>query len=420
MTRRQWIGAVGAGAAVLACGDNAAAAVPMVAVLEPSPTGFVVTVSAHGAFGAAIEVRHELVLVTSELVDLTATESGQLVVSNLQPDTLYTVSVRVDAGLPATHTIRTAPADDDQRPVRLAVSADYDSSDEFDNPLYDHMIREAPELHVTIGDFPYTDKGPIAETVEQYRERHADLRAAPRVRAMFQAMGVRSIYDDHEFRNNWDAGFVAQEPDRYAAAMQVWDEYFPIPGAPPEIRYRTFRWGAHVEGFLLDCRRFRSADDAPDDGKKTMLGATQLAWFLGAIAASTATWKLVFTSIPLDFGNGNDHWATFTTERALIFNAIVGIPGVLFLSGDQHWFAAHRHQYGIREIQIGPAARGFGKPEGQPAGVLFRKVLYNFGLLVATAKTLTMSGVGPDGEHFYKESWTPQDLTPRTPTHSRD
>ena len=66
--------------------------------------------------------------------------------------------------------------------------------------------------------------------------------------------------------------------------MQVWDEFFPVRGAVDDVRYRSWRWGANLECFLLDCRRFRSANADPDDAGKTMLGATQRAWFLDGIA----------------------------------------------------------------------------------------------------------------------------------------
>src|SRR5205085_10549571 len=140
--------------------------------------------------------------------------------------------------------------------------------------LATHVVAAAPDLLVSIGDFPYTDNGPVAETLEAYRDRHAEIRRLPKVRAILEAAPLYAIYDDHEFRNNWDAAFVAKEPSRYAAAMTVWDEFFPIRSAVGEVRYRSWRWGANVECFLLDCRRFRSADAAPDDANKTMLGAT--------------------------------------------------------------------------------------------------------------------------------------------------
>jgi phosphodiesterase/alkaline phosphatase D-like protein len=226
-------------------------------------------------------------------------------------------------------------------------------------------------------------------------------------------MALRAIYDDHEFRNNWDADFATAEATRYGAAMAVWDEFFPVRGATGDVRYRRWRWGAHAECFLLDCRRFRSANAAPDDAQKTMLGAAQRAWFLDAIARSTATFKLVFTSVPLDFGVGVDHWAGFTRERQLIFDALLGIPGVVFFSGDQHWLGVHRHAYGIREFQIGPLCRGIGVPGPLAPGVLLRAEQYNVGLVDVDAERLVFTAIGPGGGVLYEETLTADQLTPR-------
>jgi alkaline phosphatase D len=206
--------------------------------------------------------------------------------------------------------------------------------------------------------------------------------------------------------------FRTVEASRYAAAMQVWDEFFPVRGASGEIRYRAWRWGANVECFLLDCRRFRSANAALDGDAKTMLGATQLAWLVDGVKRSTATFKLVFTSVPLGFGDGNDHWSSYVYERTKLFDAFAGVPGILFVSADQHWFATHRHARGIRELQVGPLCRGIGMPHTLSGDVLFRSAQYNFGVIDVDATALTFSGVGHDGTVFYKETLTPEALTP--------
>ena len=150
---------------------------------------------------------------------------------------------------------------------------------------------------------------------------------------------MRAIYDDHEFRNDWDAQLRRERARALRRRDAGVGRVLSAARRAGEIRYRSWRWGANVECFLLDCRRFRSANAAPDDAQKTMLGATQHAWLVDGVTRSTATFKLVFTSVPLDFGNGDDHWATFTTERDAMFAALIGTPGVLFVCGDQHWFA---------------------------------------------------------------------------------
>lgn len=414
VTRRDLLRWLGAGTAAwkIGCGDNGGL-VAASAVLDPDETSLVVAIWSRLAdHPAEVAVRSPAGTTVTLPVTLGG-EIGKLVVTGLSPDTSYEVTVVV-AGLPlGPHRVRTAPRADDPRPVRVAVSADCDPSPAFASDLLDAVIAAAPEVFVSIGDFPYTDNGPPAQTVPAYRARHLELRTHPPVRALLEATGLWAIYDDHEVRNDWDGRTRIDEPARYAAAIQVWDEFFPQRAAAGEIRYRRWRWGAHLEGFLLDCRRFRSANNAPDDAQKTMLGAEQLRWLIDGVTTSTATFKLVLTSVPLDFGTGDDHWASFKTERDAMFTALLGVPGVLFVSGDQHFFAAYRHAFGIREIQIGPIARGLGTPGPMAPGVLFRAVRYNAGLIDIDGDRLTVTGLGEHGERFYRETLSAADLTPR-------
>lgn len=400
---------MGAGALALwACGDNTDALPLASAIFEPTSDALLVSVWGRGKLAhVVVEADGQTVVSREVALDF---GYGVVDVTGLMPATTYTVTVSSDDGARVVHRAATAPLD--ARPVRVAISADLDPVPEFENGLIAQIAASEPDVFLSIGDFPYTDDGPIAETVDQYRERHLALRSAPSVRPLWESCALACIYDDHEFRNDWDAHFVAMEGDRYAAAMQVWDEFFPLRNAVGDTRYRSFRWGANLEVFVLDCRRFRSADAAPDGPDKTMLGATQLAWFLSAIRASSAAFKLVLTSIPLDFGNGDDHWANFVHERDYLFAQLVGVTGLLFVSGDQHWFAAHRHAHGIREFQCGPLARGFGMPAVEAPGVLFRSVQYNALLLDVTPTTLTATGLGADGSHFYSETLSISDLTP--------
>jgi len=411
-TRRELLHLLGAGTAALAigCGDDAAPAIAT-AVLDPDEDSVMVAIWSLPPAGAATVVARAAGAVVSE--DEVALDGGigRFELAGLAADTGYEIEIAV-GGAVANHRVRTAPRTEDLRPVRIAIGADCDPNPAFASGLLDAIVAADPEIMITIGDFPYTDNGPPAQTVAQYRERHAALRRHPPVRAMLEACGLCSMYDDHEFRNDWDAAFVAAEPERHAAALQVWDEFFPLRVPADQLRYRSWRWGAHLECFLLDCRHFRSANADPDDASKTMLGAPQLRWLIDGVTRSTATFKLVLTSVPLDFGRGDDHWASFTTERDAMFAALVGTPGLLFVSGDQHWFASHRHAFGIREMQIGPLARGLGMPLGDPPGVLFRSVRYNAGVIEVDGDRLTFLALGDDGEVFYREALSVSDLTP--------
>jgi alkaline phosphatase D len=411
--RRQWLRLVGAGAtgALFSCRDTPRDAS---AIVEPSQDALTVVVWSAAARTASIEIRTGGALVGTASLPLVSGIPNAIDVTNLDADSNYEVTVH--AATTHVHQVRTAPRDDDPRPVRLAVAADFDPNQHFAPDPIAGIVGEAPEVLITIGDFPYTDDGPhVATTVPDYRARYASLRTDPRMQALQETVAFRAIYDDHEFRDNWTSVTAMQEPDRFGAAMQVWDEFFPVRGATGDIRYRSWRWGANVECFLLDTRRFRSADDAPDDANKTMLGAVQRDWLLSGLAASTATFKLIFTTIPLDYGNGNDDWSSFSTERDAIFAALLAmqVPGLLFVSGDQHWFASHCHAYSIREFQIGPLVRGLGNPPAPVPGVLYRSVQLNAGIIDIAADRLTFSGVGGDGSRFFSETLTAADLTPR-------
>ncbi len=417
-TRRDLLRWSGFGAArlLMGCGDNEPVRDPgaqlATAIVEPDSESFLVSAWAGLAKSVALEVQSRDVVIskTSAAVD----ESARAVfsVDNLEAATTYDVSVVTDTGARVLHQVRTAPRDDDDRPVRLAISADIDPASEFQTDLIDHIVASSPELYISLGDFPYTDNGPPAETLDEYRARHVDVRLAPHVRQLLSSVGVRAIYDDHEVRNDWDAMRAAEDPGRFAAGVAAWDEFFPL--RDKTVRYRSWRWGANIECFLLDTRLYRSANAMPDSADKTMLGAQQLAWLIDGIRNSSATFKLVLTSVPLAFGHGDDHWTTFANERDRMFEAIAGVPGVLFVSGDQHWFAAHRLARGIREFQIGPLARGVIVPPPPVDGVLFRAERYNCGLIDVDRDSLTFSGVGVGGELFYKETLGIEDLTPTT------
>ena len=409
LTRRQLLVRAGglAGLAAISCGDNTGERDLAVAILEPTTDAVIVAVWARTARDVIVEVDG-----TAYDLELADTGSGALDLSGLEPGTTYEITVIAGGLRSGPYRAVTAPADDDPRPVTFAIVADLDPSSQFDNDLVDHVVAAAPDLVIGLGDLPYCDNGPeVAKTADAYRVVHAEARAHERFRPLFQVAPLRAIYDDHEYRNNWDAAFAASEPERYRAAVDVWDEFFPVRDPVGEVRYRSWRWGAHAECFLLDCRRFRSANADPDDDAKTMLGAAQLAWLLEAVAASTATFKLVLTSVPLDFDVGDDAWSSFQAERTKLFAGLAGIRGLVVITADQHWFAAHVHDHGIREFQFGPLARDTGTPGPAAPGVLARAVAFNFGLIQIDGETISISAIGEGGETLFATTLTADELT---------
>jgi len=416
-TRRdvlRWSALGGAALALPSCGDNAEPRPPgtdhAAMVVEPTEDSLRLVVWSATARALVVEVSADSsddeAFSTYVFVELFR---AVVDITGLEPDTRYEIRVVSDDGVRMIHRARTAPRADAQRPVRVAVSADVDPAPEFASDLVSQLVAAAPELYVSLGDFPYTDNGPPAVDLDGYRARYTSMLVEPNVRLLVENVAVRGIYDDHEFRNDWDGMYTLTEPTRYAAAMQAWREFFPL---ARDEAYRSWRWGAHLELFMLDCRRYRDANIAPDGPGKTMLGDVQRAWLVDGVRRSTATFKVVLTSVPLDYGNGVDHWAGFAYEREAILDALAAVPGLLFVSADQHWFADQRHAHGIREFQVGPLARGVGTASVQSPNVLFRAARYNAALLDADATHLTVSALGTGGELFYKQTLSIADLTP--------
>ncbi len=253
-------------------------------------------------------------------------QTGRAVLDTLTPGTRYAYEVRQeDARVRGTFV--TAPLPDADAPVRLVWSGDLGGSGycrdvEDGYRIFRAMARRQPDLFLFVGDTVYADQvcgarphAPgadyVASTLAEFHGKHRYNRADPVLQEFFRSTGVFAIWDDHEVRNNFAGG---SEP-LMAVGLQALLDYWPIQGPPEEPRrlYRAFRWGRHVETFILDTRQYRSANADPDGPEKTMLGAAQRAWLLRGLAASDATWKLVVTSVPLGMFTGgrySDSWSS--------------------------------------------------------------------------------------------------------------
>jgi len=331
-------------------------------------------------------------------------------------------------------------------PVTFAWSGDLGGQErcrqgEAGYPILDTIREHRPDFFIFLGDTIYGDNvclSPpnepgsnfIATTLQEYRAKHHYQRGAAALRRLLESVPVYVMWDDHEVKNNFSGPFEPQ----MAAGLQAFREYWPIHTDMSEPRrlYRIIRYGADLEMFLLDTRQYRSRNADPDGPAKTMLGAAQLQWLLERLASSTATWKVILTSVPLSVPKGGglavpgyDGWAGgtdgtgFERERQVIVDAILKqrLSNVIFLGGDIHWVQANLYdpnQDGtpdFHEFISGPLSARPGRltapsPVLHPTTLINEEGYDNFGLVRVTNREFAVSIIDGFGKvrFLYKVS----------------
>ena len=300
-------------------------------------------------------------------------------------------------------------------------------------PIFDVMHRQDPDFFLFLGDIVYSDhicpsppNEPGADfkatTLQEYRARHRYQREAKSLRRLLSTVPVYVMWDDHEVHNNFAGPFE----DRMPVGRQALREYWPIasPVEDPYRMYRRLRYGADLELFILDTRQYRSRNADPDGPAKTMLGSVQLHWLLDGLQNSTATWKVVATSVPLSIPKGgeisapgNDGWAGgpdgtgFEWERQVIVDAILRhkIKNVVFLAGDVHWVEANAydpdqdgtidfHEYIAGPLSAPPGRFAPTREELHPTQIFYESGYHNFGLVHVTKNTFEVTVVDEAGK----------------------
>ncbi|MDH5576558.1 MAG: alkaline phosphatase D family protein [Nitrospirota bacterium] len=242
----------------------------------------------------------------------------------------------------------TAPLPNDAVPVTFVIGGDTRNSFRPFS-IMNFMRLAQPDFFVYLGDTIYADKENTAMTLPDYWAKYEENRDEFAQR-LLASTTVFVLWDDHEV----DSDFIMTHP-RLPIGRQAFLDYWPIrPSTQDPYRlYRSFKWGKGVEVFLLDCRQYR------DPQTKTMIGLEQKQWLLRQLAASSATFKFIVSSVPFSDPR-DDKWGEFPAERDEILKNIQNnnISGVIFLAGDVHHAAVSQmpHDPAVREFIFGPLA----------------------------------------------------------------
>jgi len=405
----------------------------LVTVGDVTDTGAVVWARGHSPapitvrYGKAGEaLRSERQIGVTAAADL----AGTVALAGLAPGARhrYTVS---QSGNDVAGEFVTAPPAGAAVPVRFAWSGDLGSRTQCRHltdgyPIFRTLARFKVDFFVFVGDTIYADHACggadrvpgyqfVATTLPGYLAKHRYNRADPGVQAYFRSLSVYAIWDDHEVRNNFSGPGEALMP----AGRQAFLDYFPIrpPAEEPGRLYRAFRWGSLVDLFILDTRQYRSPNAEPDGPGKTMLGAAQKRWLIESVTASTATWKVIVSSVPLSVATGgkaHDSWSNanplgfpeengtgFAIERDALIRAFRqrGVRNLVFLAADVHHAELIRHHpvpdWSFHEFIAGPLSASLGRPRPLDNGLNPRSLfamggMENFGEVSVDATGLTV------------------------------
>ena len=336
-------------------------------------------------------------------------------------------------------TFRTAPISTEHNPITLLWSGDLGGQGRcragpVEYPIFDQMRSLRADAMLFLGDTVYGDEictAPpnvagstfAAQTVDQYRAKHRYQRGAASLRRFLAETPVIVIWDDHEVRNNFSGPYDSQMP----AGRQALLEYWPIgtPAEEPTRLYRAFRYGADVELFILDTRQYRSRNSDPDGPDKTMLGAEQRNWLLRWLSQSTATWKVIVTSVPLSNNRkggtlrepGHDSWARaedgtgFEHELKMIVETILtgSIRNVVWLAADVHYVQANVydpsgdgepdfHEFIAGPLSANPVRPVIPSPSLRPTNLFSDTGYFNFGLVTADKQQFQVQIFDAEGQ----------------------
>jgi hypothetical protein len=270
-------------------------------------------------------------------------------------------------------SFKTFPAAGSSAALSFAFGSCTKHSDTIGEDSIFTAIPAEARFFLHLGDTIYADRDPPnATTLADYRTQHRAALAGADVttqnyKALRARMPVFTTWDDHDLANDFSAGTGSA---LYAPAKQAFQEY-QARANPDSLTsgelYYAFQYG-DVGFFVTDGRSFRSADSATDNSSKTLLGATQKAALKNWLLTNKDTLKLKFicSSTPAHgyaANTGGDSWGGvddgtqapngtngFRTERNEIWDYIDAnqIPGVVIISGDQHWAGSFKTAYAGR------------------------------------------------------------------------
>jgi alkaline phosphatase D len=263
--------------------------------------------------------------------------------------------------------------------------------------LFESMRRRQPDFLLHSGDTVYADgplaetvalpggrvwrnllteeKSKVAETLREFRGQYAYNLLDGAYKGFAAEVPQINQWDDHEVTNNWypgeildDARYAEKRVDVLAArAHRAYHEWLPIPSQTGPV-HRKLSYGPLLDVFIVDMRTYKDVNDANTyaDPQRGLLGREQREWLIRGLTRSRATWKIIAIDLPLGLvvpdgpaaqegvaqGDGGA-----PKGRELEFAQVLqsahrhGVTGIVFLTADVHYTAAHHYDPARAAIQ---------------------------------------------------------------------
>ena len=194
-----------------------------------------------------------------------------------------------------------------------------------------------------------------------------------------------TLWDDHEIVNDFgpkDQTRKHPKTNKPTKLMDIgWEAYKAfnqdVANKGQSKSYFKLSKGEHLELFFLDNRKFRDHNEKEDDIKnpKTMLGQEQLSWFKQAVVESSATWKIIVSSVPISIPTGRanrrDGWANYKDKTGfeLELKSILDyfkqkqVKNMIWITTDVHFATGFEYDLGddykFHEFVVGPLSAHF-------------------------------------------------------------
>jgi alkaline phosphatase D len=277
------------------------------------------------------------------------------------------------------------------------------------------------DFFILAGDTTYNDS---ATTLSQYRAKWLGQIAQTTFQDVLTSTGNFATWDDHEVDNDWNPETF--DKTRLANATQTFFEHLPVRrhATSPNRIWRGYQWGETLELFVLDSRGERKPSTATGPNAQ-YLSPAQMTWLKTGLSTSTATFKVIVTSVPITNMPGvwdvfpNDRWEGYPAQRKELLDHITstGIKGTLFVAGDFHLGASSSVEpsgpgAALREVFVGPGGQN-GNPLAATLGAPqfdFKTGTNNFVTFVAdpnsTPPTIQVTFIDGSGGKLFDKKYS--------------